>query len=146
MEYIRSLRTGIMAEYPVMCTSQGTYIPIEQTSEAIRVTYEICRAGGEWALELRTADLEHWPQTQFLEGHSSAEFSSNQLQITPAWTFLVIMTSVISSIRCVSLGLELNCAELWPSRNGVWDQWLRDINILFCTTMQILDPLTISHT
>ncbi len=46
MEYIRSLRTGIMAEYPVMSTSQGTYVPIEQTSEAIRVAYEICRAGG----------------------------------------------------------------------------------------------------
>ncbi len=46
MEYIRTLRTGIMAEYPVMCTSQGTCFPIEQTSEAIRVTYEICRAGG----------------------------------------------------------------------------------------------------
>jgi len=46
MEYIRSLRTGIMEEYPVMSTSQGTYVPIEQTSEAIRVTYKICRAGG----------------------------------------------------------------------------------------------------
>ncbi len=46
MEYIRSLRTGIMAEYPVMSTSQGSYVRIEQTSEAIRVTYEICRAGG----------------------------------------------------------------------------------------------------
>ncbi len=33
-------------EYPVMSTSQDTYVPIEQTSEAIRVTYEICRAGG----------------------------------------------------------------------------------------------------
>ncbi len=32
-----------MEEYPVMATSQGTYVPIEQTSEAIRVTY---RAGG----------------------------------------------------------------------------------------------------
>ncbi len=46
MEYIRSLRTGIMAEYPVKSTSQGTYVRIEQTSEAIRVTCEICRAGG----------------------------------------------------------------------------------------------------
>ncbi len=46
MEYIRSLRTGIMEEYPVMCTSQGTCVRIEETSEAIRVTYEICRAGG----------------------------------------------------------------------------------------------------
>ncbi len=45
MQYIRSLRTGIMAEYPVMSTSQGTYLRIEQTSEAIRVRviYEICR-------------------------------------------------------------------------------------------------------
>ncbi len=45
MEYISWLRTGIMAEYPVMSTSPGTYVRIEQTSEAIRVTYEICRAG-----------------------------------------------------------------------------------------------------
>ncbi len=46
MEYIHSLRTGIMAEYPVMSTSQGPYVRIEQTSEAIRVTYEMCRVGG----------------------------------------------------------------------------------------------------
>ncbi len=46
MEYIRSLRTGILVEYPVMSTSQGTYVRIEQTSEAIIVTYEMCRAGG----------------------------------------------------------------------------------------------------
>ncbi len=58
MEYIRSLRTGIMEEYPVMSTSQGTYVRIEQTSEAIRVTYEICRAGGR-GLELRTAGLNN---------------------------------------------------------------------------------------
>ncbi len=53
MEYIRSLRTGIMTEYPVMSTSQGTCVRIEQTSEAIRVTYEICRAGGreDWNWE-----------------------------------------------------------------------------------------------
>ncbi len=53
MEYIRSLRTGIMADYPVMSTSQGTYVRIEKTSEAIRVTYEICRARGseDWNWE-----------------------------------------------------------------------------------------------
>ncbi len=44
MEYIRLLRTGIMSEYPVMSTSQGSYVRIKQTSEAIRVTYEMCRA------------------------------------------------------------------------------------------------------
>ncbi len=68
MEYIRSLRTGIMEEYPVMSTSQGTYVPIEQTSEAIRVTYEICRAGGG-GLELRTAALN---------GHTAHIFSAKR--------------------------------------------------------------------
>ncbi len=59
MEYIRSRRTRIMAECPVMSTSQGTYVRIEQTSEAIRVTYEICRAGGGVrGLELRTAAID----------------------------------------------------------------------------------------
>ncbi len=43
---IHSLRTGIMVEYPVMSTSQGTYVWIEQISEAVRVTYKMCRAGG----------------------------------------------------------------------------------------------------
>ncbi len=47
-------RTGIMEEYCVMSTSQGTYVRIEQTSEAIRVTYDMGRVRG---LELRTADL-----------------------------------------------------------------------------------------
>ncbi len=69
MEYIRSLQTGIMAEYSVMSTSQGTYVRIEQTSEAIRVTYEICRAGRreDW----RTGEPLHYthcctpPQTTF---------------------------------------------------------------------------------
>ncbi len=40
----------------MMSTSQGTYVRIEQTSEAIRVTYEISRARG---LELRTAALSN---------------------------------------------------------------------------------------
>ncbi len=38
---IRSLRTGIMAEYSVMSTLQGTYVRIEQTSEELRETYEM---------------------------------------------------------------------------------------------------------
>ncbi len=74
-----------------------------------------------------------WPQTQFLEGHSSAAFSSNQLQITPAWKFLVILKTLIIWIRCVWLGLEQNCAELWPSRNWVWVQcfkWITQHNLL----------------
>ncbi len=46
MNGMRSLQTGIMEEYRVMSTSQGTCVRIEQTSEVIRVTYEMCRAGG----------------------------------------------------------------------------------------------------
>ncbi len=69
--------------------------------------------------------VKHWSQTQFLEGHSSAQFSSNQLQLTPVWKFLVILKSLSGWIRCVWIGLELNCAELWPSRNWVWDQWCK---------------------
>ncbi len=38
MNGIRSLWTGIMEEYHVMSTSQGTYDRLEQTSEVIRVT------------------------------------------------------------------------------------------------------------
>ncbi len=57
-------------------------------------------------------NLYQWSQTQFLEGHSSAQYSSNQLQLTPAWKFLVILKTLVCWIRCVWLGLELNCAEL----------------------------------
>ncbi len=39
----------------ILWYSQGTYVQIEQTSEAIRVTYEMCRVGGDM-LELRN----HW--------------------------------------------------------------------------------------
>ncbi len=42
MEHIHSFRTGIMAEYLVMSTSQGTYSQIEQMSYVIRETYEKC--------------------------------------------------------------------------------------------------------
>ncbi len=48
-----------------MSTSQGTYVRIEQTSEAIRVTYENAErgggggGGGGLGLELRTAGLDN---------------------------------------------------------------------------------------
>ncbi len=67
MEYICSLRIGIMAEYPVMSTSKCTCIRIEQTSEGIRVTYEICGGGGGGGLELRTAGLGGYNYTQSWE-------------------------------------------------------------------------------
>ncbi len=52
----RSLRTGIMEEYRVMSTSQGTCVRIEQTSEVIRVIRNV-QSGGARRLELRTAAL-----------------------------------------------------------------------------------------
>ncbi len=68
--------------------------------------------------------LDHWSQTQFLEGHSSAQFRSN-----PNQTHLIQLISVFR-IRNFQTGvswswLELNSAELWPSRNWVWDQCSR---------------------
>ncbi len=37
----------------------------------------------------------------FIQGHSSAEFSSNQHQITQTWKFLVILKTLISWNGCV---------------------------------------------
>ncbi len=56
---IRLLQTGIMAEYTVVSTSQGTYVQIEQT------TVIVCDKSNIWnvqrgevrGMELRTADL-----------------------------------------------------------------------------------------
>ncbi len=51
---IRSFRTEILVEYPVMSTSQGTYVQIEQTPEVMRETYK-CAEWGGGGLELRIA-------------------------------------------------------------------------------------------
>ncbi len=63
MEHIRSLRTGMMAEYPVKSTSQGTYGRIEQRSEVKRETYKMCRAGGgaRTGVENRCCRLQKQP-------------------------------------------------------------------------------------
>ncbi len=65
--------------------------------------------------------IKHWSRTQFLEGHSSAQFSSN-----PNQTHLIQLIKVFRITRNFQAGviwswLELNSAELWPSRNWVWD-------------------------
>ncbi len=81
-----------------------------------------------------TWTLLHWSQTQFLEGHSSAQFSCNPNQ-TP-------LIQIIKGFRMtrnfqadvIRSWLELNCAELWPSRNWVWDQWFNTMHLL-CTYM-----------
>ncbi len=65
--------------------------------------------------------LRHWSQTQFMEGHSSAQFSSN-----PNQTHLIQLIKVFRITRNFQAAviwswLKLNSAELWPSRNWVWD-------------------------
>lgn len=55
-------------------------------------------------------------------GTQLCRFAPTNSKITPAWKFLVILKTLISWTRCVWLGLELNCAELCPSRNWVWDK------------------------
>ncbi len=42
----------------------------------------------------------------------------------------MILKTLIIWIRCVSLRLELNCVDLWPSRNWVWDQWCKLMSII----------------
>ncbi len=48
----------------------------------------------------------------FPRGPQLCKFSSNQLQLTPAWKFLVILNILISWIRCVWLWLELNASTM----------------------------------
>ncbi len=59
MEYIRSLRTGIMAEYPVCPLHRDTYIRIEQTSKATKSNIRNVQSGGARGLELRTSELSN---------------------------------------------------------------------------------------
>ncbi len=59
----------------------------------------------------------HWSQTQFLEGHNSTQFSSN-----PNQTHLIQLIKVFRITGNFQEGvswswLELNCAELQPSRD-----------------------------
>ncbi len=71
--------------------------------------------------------LQHWSQSQFLEGHSSAQFNSN-----PNQTHLIQLIKVFRITRNFQAGLswswlELNSTELWPSRNCVWDHCPTDM-------------------
>ncbi len=85
--------------------------------------------------------LRHWSQTPFLEGHSSAKFSSN-----PNQTHLIELIKLSMLTRNFQAGvtwswLELNSAELRPSRNWVWDHWFKvwaSIILYRITTKNIL--------
>ncbi len=68
--------------------------------------------------------LSHWSQTQFLEGHSSAQFSYNPNQNTPDPDNQGLQDYKKLPSRCVGAG-GAKSAELWPSRNWVWDHWFK---------------------
>ncbi len=58
-----------MAEYPVMSTSQGTYVRIEQTSEEIRETYKMGGGGTRTGIEnrcIRTTLINFFDPLQML--------------------------------------------------------------------------------
>ncbi len=60
MEHIHSFRTGIMAEYPVMSTSQGPYGRIEQMLYVIEIHMKYAERGrGGWGLGLGDAGLSN---------------------------------------------------------------------------------------
>ncbi len=52
----------------------------------------------------RNTNINQRCQTQFLEGRISAQFSSSQLQLTPAWKFLVILKTLIRWIGVLYYG------------------------------------------
>ncbi len=83
---IHSLRTGIMVEYPVMSTSQGTYVWIEQISEAVRVTYKMRRAGGA-----RTGIENRWfTHSMSSPGHAYQVVHKNQSAFEVVGAFFII--------------------------------------------------------
>ncbi len=56
--------------------------------------------------------IAHWSQTQFLEGHSSAEFSSNPNQTHLIQVIKVFRITRNFQVSVIWSWLELNCAEL----------------------------------
>ncbi len=89
-------------------------------------------SSGVWlGLELNSAghrlyrtkfgDLWHRSSTLCLGTHCPAKFISNLLRNTWPVTFQVILKTVISWLRCVWLGLELNSAGQWVPRSRVED-------------------------
>ncbi len=69
----------------------ATFVLRVQLSIIIRPRLPLLFNNNELTSLLNTCNIninqDQWSQTQFLEGRSSAQFSSNQLQHTPAWKF-----------------------------------------------------------
>ncbi len=75
----------------------------------------------QWNAGCDIKPAKHWSQTQFLEGHSSTQFSSNPNQMHLIQIIMVFrITRNFQASVCCSW-LELISAKLWPSGNWVWD-------------------------
>ncbi len=110
MNGIRSLRTGIMEEYRVMSTSQGTCVRIEQTSEVIRVTYEMCRAVGreDWNWEpLVQSNVTRFHSTLF-----RAAVLNSSPRAPPLCTFRMLLLSLQTFVL-----FERKCPAKWTSHD-----------------------------
>ncbi len=67
-------------------------------------------------------DLNHCSQTQFLEGHSFAQFCSK-----PNQTHLIQLINLFRITRNFQAGVIWSWLELWPSRNWVWHHCFKGI-------------------
>ncbi len=72
--------------------------------------------------------LEQGSLHSVLEGRGPAEFSSNLPQHTCLEVSSILSKTLNSWFSCVWLGLELNSAGYWPSRNKFGDPWPRIYN------------------
>ncbi len=127
MEHIRSFRTGIMAEYLVMSTSQGTYGRIEQTLYVIRETYEMCRGGGEdWDWETLVYVNQHC-LVQTLQPCSWGPTILKSLAtslIKHTWSGQSSSSRLLENCRQVCWSrLEINFPGEWVPRSRVEDLW-----------------------
>ncbi len=107
---IYALSTWSLAQTPasVRCGMEACGTAEELLS--LQLVWNVGSNVGSFSWQYPIDSLWQRTQNQLLEGQRSAEFSSYQLQLTPPWTFLVILKSFISWINmCVWLGLELNC-------------------------------------
>ncbi len=76
---------------------------------------------GTWEL-----NVEQWSSNLAREIHFPPEFSSNPYQTHLPVIFLMILKTLISMLRSVWYGLELNSAGKWISRARFEDHWCRE--------------------
>ncbi len=93
----------------------------------------LCIVLADAPVVLKVEDLYQGSSNRSLEAQSAAEFSSNPDQTHLPVIFLMILKTLISMLRCVWLGLELNSAgmvQIWGCliyTDSYWQQkkvWL----------------------